>query len=511
MRCLAFTGQRRPTRTRALRTLWTGAVLTALVLPTVSFAQTVVGTIDVGIPGLQVQVTDQLDNQLNDTITLQAVNNTSGTYNCKGHIGFFQLSTGDISGISPVDGTVTVPPGGPYVIVTANNPAGSGVGNTLAYDSASCAAVSSGAGAGGGGDSGTGSVLLEGHFGYNIDFSTQQVVLTADKVDNTGNSSTGTLRLELWALAAPYSGGTVTGTRMASVDVPCGSQGTLPAHTSCTSLSLPTTFTAPSPGTYYVAMFLTEDLSSCNGFCMVDWGNFNQTLVIQPDGTASGGGIQLVGIASILPNFTNNTIQLTVPEVLNSTSGTTGTLRLEIWLLSSPYSRGTVQNGYRIAMTPLPQGCPSALSPGASCSNIGFNALPMSNLPAAGSYDATLFVTQYDSQNCTASDHYCIATAINFNNPVSVPAASPPPSATGGSSSGPTGGGGGSNSGGGGGGGALDAASLTLLGLLTLGIACARVLARGRARARSPSTGRELLAPANRGAPVTIPTTRGLS
>jgi hypothetical protein len=418
-----------------------------LIAPLSARAQTVVGTINVGIPGLTVQVTDQLDNNLTDLITIQATNNTSATYYCTGHVGFFQLATGSGSAF-PVDGTATIPPGGPYVVVSAQNPVGSGVGNTLAYDAASCQAAPS-SGTGGGGNGGNGPVVLQGTFGYNIDFNTNTARLTASEVLNSSNAGTGTLRLELWALAAPYSGsGSVTGTQMAVAQLPdtCGVNGTLAAGKGCAGISLPSTFKSPPPGTYYVTMFLTEDVVSCGGFCSVDYGNFDKTVTINSSGApGNNGGIELIGTSTYSLSLANNTAQLTVPEVLNTTSGTTGTLRLELWLTTAPYANGTSVPGNRIAMSYLPSPCPSALAAGGSCSNIG-STLSVTNLPTPGTYYASLFVTQYDtSANCPAADHYCIATGLNFSGMATVPAATPapPPSNNSGGGSTTSGGGGG--------------------------------------------------------------------
>lgn len=120
-------------------------------------------------------------------------------------------------------------------------------------------------------------VSLEGNAGYVLSGGTAR--LKADYVVNRRSFGTsGTLKLELWALPTPYAGSGATGYKLAQTTL-----GTLPSgyyfygiDRTVTQLSVPTN------GTWYLTMFVTEyaAVSSNSGYVPVDWGNFPTPWVI---------------------------------------------------------------------------------------------------------------------------------------------------------------------------------------------------------------------------------------
>jgi len=128
-------------------------------------------------------------------------------------------------------------------------------------------------------DAGASNVTFGGTVGYSYSGST--AILTADRVQNndaSGNTS-GTLKMELWALPAPYSGTAITGYKMAQYTL-----GTLGGQFQYSNVnSGAVAFVSPPSGTYYVAMILTEFTTQSGvngGFTPRDYVNFSTPLVI---------------------------------------------------------------------------------------------------------------------------------------------------------------------------------------------------------------------------------------
>ena len=431
------------------------------------------GVIDVGYPALRVEVLSELNNNLDDLITIQAINSSSTTFVCFGRIGFFNLSTGSNSAFA-VPGENRVPPGGPWVIVQAKNKFRSGLGNTLAYDSASCE-PEAGAGGSGGGDP-TAEVTLSGVIGYSIEPQNGLVTMRAESIRNRSSTQgTGTLRLELWALAGTWPGAK-TGYQMGYSGLPLSctdAAGRLGSGVGCGGVVLEANYTAPPPGDYVAVLFLTEYDPTCQAsdkYCVVDYFNFTKPLIIETGGNVggAGGGIEL-GSWRLSGNWGDGTVQLNVDKLRNSSrSRTSNTLRLELWATSTEY-QGNDINGYRFFTSSLPDGC-KQLAPNAECSGIGITG-PVADRPPEGEYFLTLIVTEY-STGCTSADQYCIATSSNSTSKLSVPAqvTAPPPVVVDPVDS---------SSGGGGGGGRFDASTgILFLLLLTGGLHSRRRLLR---------------------------------
>lgn len=106
-------------------------------------------------------------------------------------------------------------------------------------------------------------------------------VLTSDRVQNYDSFGySGTLRLELWALAAPYSGGAFTGYKLAEHSLGQLSAGYY--FGSINSGSIP--YVSPPNGTWTFVIFLTEFTGAPydDGYSVRDWVNTSPTVVIGP-------------------------------------------------------------------------------------------------------------------------------------------------------------------------------------------------------------------------------------
>ena len=122
-----------------------------------------------------------------------------------------------------------------------------------------------------------GNLAIEGAVAYSI--SGGQVRLQAEAVANNRSATSGTLRLELWASAAPYSGtGGVSGYKVAQVQMNPLAAGYHYSNIDATVGQL----TTPPQGTWYTALMLTEYTGDAqnNGFVIVDHVNFSSPWVI---------------------------------------------------------------------------------------------------------------------------------------------------------------------------------------------------------------------------------------
>lgn len=243
-----------------------------------------------------------------------------------------------------------------------------------------------------------------------------QAQFTADTVINRRSGGTsGSLRLELWALSAPYSGGSSSGIKMAQ-----GSLNPLQAGFQYTNVSFTSSLTLPTqPGTYYVSMFLTEFSSSNsqnNGFGVVDWRNFSNTLVISGN---PGGSGSLTIPGAWTWQISGNSLRVTTERIVNGrSSGTSGTLRLELWALANAYSGGSF-TGYKIGQQQY-----NPLQAGFQYSNIDFTTT--ASLPPNGTWAVVLMLTEFSS-SVTSNNGFGVVDYRNSSSPLVIGSTPPPP------------------------------------------------------------------------------------
>jgi hypothetical protein len=115
--------------------------------------------------------------------------------------------------------------------------------------------------------------------GYTITGAT--VALTAATIENLStNATSGSLRMELWAHAAPYSGTPGTGYKLAEYQLAPLAPGFQDTNVNSGTIA----YTPPPDGTWYFVMFLTEytAASTDDGYSLDDWANFPAPVVIGP-------------------------------------------------------------------------------------------------------------------------------------------------------------------------------------------------------------------------------------
>lgn len=296
---------------------------------------------------------------------------------------------------------------------------------------------------------------------YTYDFQNGIAHFAVAGIRNTSSTTTsGSLRLELWATPAPYTGGALDGYRISTYRLGGPDAGTLPASASFSDASADALVdTVPPAGMYYAYLVVSEYSASCvalDGFCLADYLPMSPQLAVPyagpPSSSAaksagSAGNVEITGTYSNQTDFAANTTTFYVERITNvSGNRRTGSLRLELWLTTEPYGGASI-SGYRIAVAPLAgvAGSNGTLEPGYSFTNVTGPA-SLQNLPAGGAYHATLIVGEY-TNGCGTDDGYCIAAYGTYDSPIVVPAAAP------------------ISDSGGSGGGALDPMLLTLLAL----------------------------------------------
>lgn len=131
----------------------------------------------------------------------------------------------------------------------------------------------------------------------------------------------------------------------------------------------------------------------------------------------------LIGTAGF--QVTGSSVILTVPEISNiSASGTSGTLRIELWAFSSPYTT-TNPIGYQLATT----------TPGTLTANFHFNPYTSTVAyltPPNGTWYYAMLLTEYTAG--PTDNGYTLDDYVDFPNtvqvgPVTIPPPPPPPTA----------------------------------------------------------------------------------
>ena len=131
---------------------------------------------------------------------------------------------------------------------------------------------------------------------------------------------------------------------------------------------------------------------------------------------------------------TLNSVTIHADEIDNlSLFDTTGTLRLELWLSTTPFT-DQGGNGWRVAtyQIAVPGDPYGTLPPLSWFSNITAT-VPLVNLPAPGSYYANFAVAEYitDTAICTMPDHFCLVAIGGFSAMVFIPDVTAPTVPTG--------------------------------------------------------------------------------
>ena len=217
-----------------------------------------------------------------------------------------------------------------------------------------------------------GNLSLEGTWAYTISGGTVRLQATNIVNRRAAGSTSGTIRLELWALPTPYSGGTFTGYKIGQTTL-----GTLAAGLQFVGIDRTVTQLATPPnGTWYMYMFVTEfNGNSLNdGFAAVDWETFSSPWIIGsaplPDFVVTN---VYIPISTALINQRINGISVSVRNSGTATAPAGARVKM-YWSTNTVISTADTFSGSYCDL--------SALAPGLSTTCTGFVDTP----GLAGSY-----------------------------------------------------------------------------------------------------------------------------
>lgn len=184
-------------------------------------------------------------------------------------------------------------------------------------------------------------VYLTAPSGWEI--SGSQIRIHTARVDNLGFSGvSGSLRLQIWATNTPYSGGTIIGYEIGTLDLP-----TLQAGFHFPNISDYVSYFQPPYGNYYTTMTLEEYVGFSQGYVIRDFRTFQGTSLLgtapppPPPPVQTFGLIDLAGPVSY--SFTQSQITAQAADVSNyNLSGISGTLRLRLWATKKKYKGGSI-------------------------------------------------------------------------------------------------------------------------------------------------------------------------
>jgi hypothetical protein len=229
-------------------------------------------------------------------------------------------------------------------------------------------------------------ITMSGSWSYNVSGST--VVLTADRIQNNSTSGiSGTVKLELWALASPFSGGNFSGYRLATYTL-----GTLNGGAGISNISsgsIP--FSNPPNGQWYFVLFITETTASTYFFDT--YSNAASPVICVLGGPCGPANTNISLAGSWAFSLSGSSVVITADKVQNGAStGVSGTLRLELWAFPNAFSG----QGKQVAVYSLGQ-----LNARASLSSISSGSISLTSPPSGLSY-FTLLITELNGSDYLA-------------------------------------------------------------------------------------------------------------
>jgi len=224
--------------------------------------------------------------------------------------------------------------------------------------------------------------------------------LGADLIKNSSKeNATGSLKLQLWATAAPYTGGTIKGYLLGGTDT---IKGLGPGQYYENLRRVVSYVPPPVAGTYNIVFLLLEYRSGA--YVIVSHVNMTNRKALAPLPLFS-----LTGPWRWQSSYEGGTVEIDVAKISHRRTGNTGTLKLAVWLTKAPYSGGTL-SGYEIGEVRK-----DPLKPGFYYENVKNVARFVP--PPAGSYYASLVLSEWSDGQYRVVAHLSSSTATQFNAP----------------------------------------------------------------------------------------------
>lgn len=244
---------------------------------------------------------------------------------------------------------------------------------------------------------------ITGTCAYEFQNGESRVSIGLGKITNTGRGTTGTLNVQLWALAAPYQGGRISGHVLGSYKLDPLKPGNL--------YEGPKKVVACTQPTQRKAWHLCVTVSEYSGDAYVirDYFNFARTVTL---------GIPPKLFTLSAPtrwqtDYRNNRIDISAAKISHTRAGKTGGLRLAVWATPQPYAGGAI-SGYQI-------GCAELKPLDAGYSYTDVKRREVLTAPPEGRYYVTIALMEFDGKAYVIREYSSGKATTDF------PA--PPPSA----------------------------------------------------------------------------------
>lgn len=235
---------------------------------------------------------------------------------------------------------------------------------------------------------------------YDFNQQMTSVTLQAGLIKNDSKeNATGSLKVQLWASSEPYSSGTIHGHLLATTGT---IEGLGPGQYYENFRRTVTYDPPPTRASYYLT------------FVLLEYKNGAYVIVSHTDvpTAKSLGPLQLFtmeGPWRWQTSYEGGTVDMSVARISHRRTGTTGTLKLSVWLTDLPYRGGRLV-GYEIGQVrkdPL---------------KAGFVYTDVKNTakfvpPPAGTYFATLVLSESDGENFNTVAYLSSSTPEKFGAP----------------------------------------------------------------------------------------------
>jgi hypothetical protein len=230
---------------------------------------------------------------------------------------------------------------------------------------------------------------------YQFSNSNTMVTFGCGGINNPSKeNATGTLIVKLWAIAAPYAGGGISGKVLGEYKLSGLNPGAYYSPVSKTiRASLPSTRKI-----YYLCLTVLESTSS--GYVITDYRNFSGTAFLGPVDLFS-----MTGPWSWSSSKEGGTLNISVAKITHTRSGNTGSLKLAVWATSQPYRGGI--SGYEIGSVNK-----AALKPGYSYNSV--KNIAKFKVPPPGTYHITLVLSEYSGTGYRVVDSLASSSTYTF-------------------------------------------------------------------------------------------------
>lgn len=231
------------------------------------------------------------------------------------------------------------------------------------------------------------SPLLEGRTRFQFGPDNATVEFGADAIVNgRERGTTGTIKVQLWALRAPYAENGLRGHLLAGFQLEGLHAGNefRPARRNL-AVTLP-----PRAGSYVIALVVSEFQGA--GYVITDYRNFDNPVTLGPAQL-----FRMRGPWRWQSDPNNGSVDLWVDQISHTRTGNTGTLRLSLWATREPY-RGGRLFGHEIGRSEK-----RALRSGFVYNDI-YDRVAYAP-PPPGEYYVGLFLTEFDGREYVIRAH----------------------------------------------------------------------------------------------------------